>query len=189
MGDEAGGNAAYRDNMKYVFGMQNSTNGVNADCIAAGHDWRCIFANYSYAYSKTPMYPLQSALDSWQMGNIFKLPGGCTKNQFKTCSAEDISKLNGYASDLVADLQRAEKFKAEGEGGFVESCLEHVAMQGSSWNTYEIDGVKTVDAFDSWWAGDGRQKALWHLPCDLNASAPHQCNPSCGLRSAFEIMI
>ena len=69
---DASGKNVYPEEMKYVFGMQNSSGGVNDACIAslpAGEQWRCIFANYSYAHSVTPMFPLQSSLDSWQMGS------------------------------------------------------------------------------------------------------------------------
>merc|ERR1712151_813287 len=86
----------YMNEMKYVFQMQNSSSGVNSDCAAAGHDWRCIFANYSYAYSSTPFFPLQSSLDSWQMSNILRFDKQCAKAQFATCSADQITALNDY---------------------------------------------------------------------------------------------
>ena len=71
---------ANQDEMKYVFTMQNSSHGVNDDCISSyrasddnsssnsnnssnngnnsndSEAWRCIFANESYAHTKTPMY-------------------------------------------------------------------------------------------------------------------------------------
>ena len=44
-------------------GLANSTNGVNADCIAAKAEadkWQCNFAQESYAYTKSPTFPLNS---------------------------------------------------------------------------------------------------------------------------------
>lgn len=176
----ADGQTQYIDHMRNVFQMQNSSGGVNARCAEAGHDWRCIFANFSYAYSKTPMFLLQSALDSWQMGNILKYPGSCTKKQFASCSAQDVQRLNAYSQDLQQDLKRSRKFTGAGEGGFVESCLEHVAAQTSNFGKYELDGVKMVEAFNQWWSEDASKAAKWHLPCKLSEAVPHQCNPTCG---------
>merc|ERR1712228_532579 len=104
----------------------------------------------------------------------------CTSAQFAHCTADQVVSLNGYAADLVEDFRRTKKYSRPGEGGFVESCLEHVAAQGNNFDRYELDGVREVDAFNSWWSSDGTQPAKWHLPCTLGAKEPHQCNPSCG---------
>ena len=171
--------------MKLVFNLQNATGGVHQDCVkdqAAGDAWRCMFANYSYAYSKTPFFPLQSALDSWQMGNDLRDSSQCVKTKFSTCTASEITTLNRYASDLMRDFRRTAKFSRKGEGGFVESCLEHVGAQSSKrFDTYTINGTTEKDALTKWWQSDGTEPAAthWYLPCELNAAAPHQCNPSC----------
>ena len=68
MHDDRSGAPTWPDQMKYVATMQNATGGLNRACVAAQPStevWRCIFANYSYAYSATPMFPLQSTFDSW----------------------------------------------------------------------------------------------------------------------------
>jgi len=102
------------------------------------------------------------------------------KNQFQDCTADEITALNDYSNDLVQDFQRTDKYSRVGEGGFVESCLEHVgAQQGSKFDEYEIAGVRMVDALNSWWTSRGAP-ATWSLPCELSASVPHQCNPTCG---------
>eukprot|EP00038_Savillea_parva_P009105 m.181293 g.181293 ORF g.181293 m.181293 type:complete len:413 (-) comp15219_c0_seq1:237-1475(-) len=185
--DTYSGQSLYPNELEYVYHMQNSSGGVNPSCAAAlkgtPDAWRCIFANYSYAYSSTPMFPLQSALDSWQMGNIFQLPGSCTKGQFDNCTPAEIDALNGYASDLVNDYQRTAKWNRPGEGGFVESCLEHVAAQGNNFDVYTINGVTEVDAFTKWWQSDNEPASNhWYWPCKLSSTAPHQCNPTCGAK-------
>jgi hypothetical protein len=182
----ATGAGGYIDEMKYVYNMQNSTGGLNDKCIASysakpSDAWRCIFANESYAHSTTHMFPLQSALDSWQMGNIWEGDKPCAKGDFKTCTSEEISSLNGYERDFLTDLKASQKFNAAGEGGFVESCLEHVAAQGGAFDRYAIGGVTMQAALSAWWKSDGTEPAAshWYLPCKLNEAAPHQCNPSC----------
>ena len=183
----AAGEMQYPDEMKYVYSMQNSTNGVNAHCKEAmagsGEEWKCIFANFSYAHSTTKMFPLQSGTDSWQMGNIWEGDKGCIGSKLVNCTAEEIADLNSYSESLVQDYKRTDKWGSPGEGGFVESCLEHVAAQGTAFDRYAIDGVKEVDAFTSWWLSDGTDPASKHqyLPCSFNVQPPHQCNPSCGM--------
>lgn len=187
----AAGVALYPDEMKYVYNMQNSSGGVNAGCRQAmagsSEGWKCIFANYSYAHSTTKMFPLQSALDSWQMGNIWQGDSDCIKSKLSKCTPQEIADLNGYAADLMADYKRTAKWSAAGEGGFVESCLEHVAAQGNAFDSYTIDGVKEVDAFTAWWLSDGTDAAAQHqyLLCTFNREAPHQCNPSCDAHGFF----
>ena len=130
--EDAAGTPLYPNEMEYVFKMQNSTGGVNAKCIASlpeAEQWRCIFANYSYAHVESPIFPLNSAIDAWQMGNIWKGDAGCTRPGFGKCSAGQIKDLNGYMGDFVLDMQRTKTFRKPGNGAFVESCYEHCGVQ------------------------------------------------------------
>jgi hypothetical protein len=84
--DTVQGLNVYPARMEYVYNMMNSSGAVNRRCrgaMAPPDAWKCIFANYSYAHSQTPMFPLQSSVDAWQMGSIFDLDGAgvaaCTK--------------------------------------------------------------------------------------------------------------
>lgn len=188
MHQSVNGTPVYPNHLQYVFNMQNSTGGVNKGCIAALHPaehWKCIFANYSYAYSRTPMFPLQSALDGWQMANIWLGDKRCRHNNFQQCTPQEIDDLNRYAAAMVADYQRTEKYQRNGEGGFVESCLEHVAAQGASFNKYTIRGKTMQKALSKWWHAPTNDPASahWFLPCELNSKSPHQCNPSCASQS------
>ena len=121
--DDATGTPLYPNEMKYVFNMQNSTGGVNAKCIASlpqAEQWRCIFANYSYAHIEAPIFPLNSAIDAWQMGNIWKgdSSGQCTRAGFKTCSASEIADLNSYMATFIADMKRTRTFSKPGNGAY-----------------------------------------------------------------------
>ena len=68
-----------------------------------------------------------------------------------------------------------------GEGGFVESCLEHVAAQGGAFDKYSIRDTTMQEALSTWWeaANDEPAASHWYLPCSLHEAAPHQCNPTC----------
>ena len=177
-----------------VISTMNSTGGVNAGCIAATPpelQWQCIFANASYAHIQTPIFPLNSAIDAWQMDNVFELePTGakyCTTNEFDNCTATQITLLDAWEKDFMHDIMRSNTFQKPGNGGFVESCLEHCAAQSSAEaTTFEIDGVSMMQALTSWWydAETVPAKEHWHLPCSLSTSLPHQCNPTCSAKTA-----
>jgi hypothetical protein len=182
----------FTDELSYVYNMMNSSSGVNQNCAAAlggqggGGAWQCIFANASYAYTQAPIFPLNSAIDKWQMGNVFDMDPFCaggTTGQFDNCTRQQLVQLNGWATDFMADLQRTPTFTRPGNGGFVESCLEHVTAQGAGYDVVEIGGVTMQQALTAWWRAPkgAPASAHWSLPCKLNLdSAPHQCNPTCG---------
>eukprot|EP00937_MAST-01D_sp_MAST-1D-sp2_P003607 g3607.t1 len=184
----ATGEPLYPARMRYVYQMQNASSGVNSQCVAsfasAADAWPCIFANYSYAHTATPLFPLQSALDAWQMGSIWlgdKQP--CVQSKFRNCTAPQVADLNGYAHDLVRDLRGAGgSFGRAGNGGFVESCLEHCGAQNAQgFDTYAIRNTTMRQALAKWWDAPATDAAAnhWYLPCNLRAAAPHQCNPTC----------
>ena len=71
---------------RHVFHMMNSTQGVNQQCIAAMKNSsppkdpsNCFFANYSYAYINSSIFVLNSAVDAYQMKDIFQIPSKCGK--------------------------------------------------------------------------------------------------------------
>lgn len=118
--DDAAGAATYPNEMQNVYTMQNSSGGVNPHCAAAmaaadpANAWRCIFANYSYAHTMTPMFPLQSSLDSWQMGNIWEGDQGCVHSRLANCTAAEITDLEAYRSAMLADYTRTAKYVCVG---------------------------------------------------------------------------
>ena len=75
------GLAVYERQMAYVFSMTNASGGVNEACIAAtprNESFRCNFAEQAFQYTTSPIFPLNSAMDAWQMQCIFspRLPPG-----------------------------------------------------------------------------------------------------------------
>ena len=92
--------------MIWAFSQQNSSSGVNEQCIAgnAGAEWRCMFAEHTSPFIRTPTFPLQSVYDSWQVRKgcgvvtiIIIIPGAhaclhaCTLP--RTCSYTEILEI------------------------------------------------------------------------------------------------
>jgi len=135
------------------------------------------------------MFPIQSSVDLYQLFAILQAGGwdaGCLNRggQFANCSIAQLEAFNEYAASLLADWSAnltEGKASRQGEGAFIESCLEHVAEQNHHmYDGYAIDGVSMQQALGRWWLSDS-EPAAQHIyrPCQLSLTPPHQCNPSC----------
>jgi STAM-binding protein len=190
----AAGQSVYPDQMRSVFDTQNCSGGVNSACIEAQSvedRWHCMFANFSYSFSTTPMFVLQGAADLWQLENILYPPvptasladvppaiSTCNIKgiNFVHCTTEEIDALYGYQEDMLADLRNTEKFSRYGEGGFIDTCLTHnPASCSAAFLTMRVSigGVSMRDALQLWWNGNTSTKAQWHIPCAPHTSPPH----------------
>ena len=158
----------------------------------AEDQWQCIFANASYAHTTTPIFPLNSAVDSWQLGNIFKLDKACAADQFAGCTDAQLAQVARWQADFTRDLQASPTYSKAGNGGFIESCLEHVAAQGASFDAIRAQlppmrGATMQQALSAWWKAAPATPAAdhWHLPCAIRRTAPGSCNPTCNARPAW----
>jgi hypothetical protein len=105
------------------------------------------------------------------------------------CSFQQLAALQQWQADFLGDLRRSPTFALPQSGGFVESCLEHVAAQmNRGIDGIQIAGVSMRQALSAWWNDDGvgarggiaaAAGTHWHLPCTVTQAAPHQCNPTC----------
>merc|ERR1712118_387675 len=134
--------------------MGNSTHGVNDGCIAAMSEadrWKCNFAEMAYAYTAAPIFPLNSALDSWQTACIYTselapgfpqqhttqngvcaaAPGwsACSGNPEK-CDADQMAAMNQYITDFDGIMQGKATYTKAGNGAFIHSCHTHCEAQG-----------------------------------------------------------
>lgn len=181
--------------MRSTYALHNAS--VPAACtsrLAEGDAWRCFFANYSYETSGTPMFPIQSTVDLYQLFAILQAGGwdaGCLNRglQFANCTTSQLESFNGYAAALLSDWGAglaAGKATRPGEGAFLESCLEHVAEQSHAmYDGYAIGGVSVQQALAGWWTSDAEPAARHvYRPCALSLTSPHQCNPTCFAHNA-----
>eukprot|EP01047_Picozoa_sp_COSAG01_P025977 COSAG01_NODE_1657_length_9590_cov_441.132336_11_plen_131_part_00 len=95
-----------------------------------------------------------------------------------------IVRRTRYQRDFLADLRASPAFDKPGNGGFVESCIEHVAAQGRAFNTYKngVSGLTMQQALTAWWRSGLDEPAAkhWQMPCMLHpGGAFGQCNPTC----------
>ena len=78
---------------------------------------------------------------------------GRPQSRFKSLGLYVNIPRGRYQKDFLADLQASPSFSRAGNGGFVESCVEHVAAQGTAFNTYRngISGLTMQQALTAWW--------------------------------------
>ncbi|KAH3757913.1 Pectinacetylesterase family protein [Pelomyxa schiedti] len=195
------GVAVYGEQMEYVFNMQNCTAGVDQDCIAAfpGEEWRCIFAANNYAYTSTPTFIINSAVDSWQMACILlssPMPpespynGYCgtyadwtdCQNDLQKCNISQIEVMNQYSDTFTSTMKSISTFNKAGNGAFVESCYSHcIEDDDTIYTTLSIDKTTLQEAVSSWWASSSAPaSAHIYSPCKYNLVGLHvECNPTC----------
>lgn len=196
----------YPSQMQVIFNLSNATGGLNQHCIETappGLEWRCNFAQYSYAASSSRIFILDSALDSWQTaciftsepvsdphgtsnGNCSAAPGWapCAQNT-ENCDAQHIDPMIHYELSFVGTLEGIFNFRKDGNGAFVYSCHTHCAAVGGLYNSIQINGVSMEQALSAWWNGPATAPAAQntHLPCTYHGGAtmPRRCNPTCPL--------
>jgi len=115
----------YHDDLIWVFNQMNSTSGLNSRCINAyvstDSAWRCIFAQYTSPFIVTPIFPLQSEYDSWQVANEL--------------DSTDAVQINKYG-DILTLWVTTNLLANPKNGIFLDSCFHHCG----SWGSIKING-------------------------------------------------
>jgi len=203
------GRPVYETQMREIFKLANSSGGVHAGCIAAmsaADAWKCNFAQFAYAHTESPIFALNSALDSWQTSCIYTsdlAPGfpaqktvdngecsaqgkgalGSWKScvlDVESCTEAQMTAMNSYMVDFTHVLQGAGTYAKLGNGAFVPSCSTHCEAQDDhAWSAFKISGVSMKQAVSRWW--HSYIDCLYHPE-----TSPHRCNPTCAMASSRE---
>ena len=142
---------------------------------------------------------INSAIDSWQLVNVWRRFARCRWEGQRNCSdaatRDDVRATNAMITSFADDV-RAE-LGPTGHGAHINTCNEHVAgLAYDAYRYYEVKGVSMRDALATWWKAPAREPTARHLRllCQLTlpvssagGDAPqrpqwaqhHQCNPSC----------
>mmetsp|Transcript_116913 Transcript_116913/g.355704 ORF Transcript_116913/g.355704 Transcript_116913/m.355704 type:complete len:675 (+) Transcript_116913:134-2158(+) len=197
--------------MQRMTQMANSTPSLNRQCLSglsAQARWMCVFAEVAYAFTETPTFIVNSALDSWStlcillpssasgtleisgQGQCGRSHGNqhypCASN-VEACSPFEMFAMNQLIRDFQATLEGVEPHKKPGHGGFIHSCHTHVeALNSNLWQGIKIRGVSLQQAVLKWWNSDSApSKFHSYAPCIYRQGGaagkgwPYQCNPTC----------
>jgi len=177
----ATGGLGFIENMRLLAEMHNATGAPG--CVAnmpEAEQWKCVLANYSYAYSRTPFFLMQSVLDDqnvMQWGD--RRVQTCAATDFEQCEPDDMFALKHMFRDFMIDLRSTQKYFEPGEGGFVETCGLHMGQMGVGFNRWQVLGTTPSQALTLWWEHNSSSRNQWYLPCQLGDEPPYQCNPTC----------
>jgi len=132
------GGPKYSTSMKWVFAAMNASSGVNQDCIRAHTPTMdtnmCIFAEYTSPHIKTPILPLQSEYDSWQVLYIL--------------GSKVDADINTYGQMFVSRF-KMDVLNNPTNGAFLDSCFHHCG----AWDSITIDNTLTGAAVKNWYEG------------------------------------
>ena len=163
-----------------------------------GQRWRCLLGRYAASVGGLPTFYINSALDSWQMVNVWRQYARCRWDD-KQCTPErtdaDLALTNTMLRAFVRELRDSGALGRRGNGAFIYSCNEHVAgLANAAFLGYTVGGTTMRQALHAWWVEREDAPAARHtyLPCELRrhtggangtawvkAPAHHACNPSC----------
>jgi len=135
----------YHSSMIWTFEMMACESGVNDACVAAwkpkGQAWKCFFAQHTSPFIQTPIFPLQSVYDSWQIS--------------EDLNSKEPGLINQWGKTL-ADLVNSELLRPHDHNGiFLDSCFHHCG----EWGAIRIDGQNQAQAFQNWY--EGSQKKIF----------------------------
>jgi len=136
---------------KWIFKQMNFQS--DPDCVAAHttNPELCVFPEYAAPYVTTPMFPLQSQYDEWQLQNVL----GTT----------DTNAVNQFGQVLETRF-KATVLKHSTNGCFLDSCVHHCG----NWDSIVIDNKDSGQALKDWYEGQNGQ----HFQ-----GKTYPCNPCC----------
>ena len=117
--------------MENVFYFQDCQKGVNQDCVRANPQAPhvCFFAPHTYPYIQTPLFIVNSFVDSWQMGNVYGVDvpsfANCQYAGPNNCTQDQIDEVHRFSREMVISITASPTFSKAGNGVFLTSCWGH----------------------------------------------------------------
>jgi len=129
------GKPAFSSELEWTFNQNNATMGVNQACIEnykpLNQAFKCIFAEHTAPFVKTPLFGLQSEYDSWQTANIL--------------GSTDAGEINTYGN-LIMTRFKSSVLSNPNNGVFLDSCYHHC----HGWELL-INGENVAEVFQRWY--------------------------------------
>jgi len=124
--------------LKWIFATMNVTSGLNQDCVTAHQPtndvFQCFLIEHTTQYIKTPIFPLQSQYDAWQVDNIL--------------GTRDATAVNNFGQLMESRFKAGVMWNPK-NGCFFDSCFHHCG----EWDSIIIDNTNSGNAFNTWYNG------------------------------------
>jgi len=147
----------YHSAMIWTFEWMAAQGGVNADCVKkfmpTKDTWKCFFAEHTSPFIRTPIFPLQSIYDSWQIS--------------EDLHSNNPAEINVYGKALLNLVNKNLLAPHPGNGVFLDSCFHHCGQ----WGNIHIDGKNQADAFMGWY-NNGKKVFIQDKPYPCSSCCP-----------------
>jgi len=136
---DAGLGPGLRQQWLWIYNNMNSTSGLDQSCVAAHVPTKnveeCMFIETTTLHITTPLFPLQSQFDTWQIQNVL--------------GSNDAAVINAFGKLFETRFKTGVLWNAD-NGCFLDSCFHHCGY----WNSIVIDNTKSGVAFKNWYNGE-----------------------------------
>jgi ribosome maturation protein SDO1 len=178
---------------------------LNEACVAAhpapADRWHCFMAQYTYPYTRTPTFLLQSQVDAFQTANILAPDPNTTFNVYPYapfapceanpgppgvggCNATQWKQFDGYAAQffgaLNASLAATPADVLARSGGVITSCAIHTTAIGGISHKIVVAGKTMYEHLVAWYSANAPLEGgafVYDVPYPADKSCPKPTEP------------
>lgn len=165
------GNFSYRAQMQSIYSLSNASAGVHPACLthyhSSGDDWKCMFPLYETPFIQSPLFLTQSQYDSWQLGNILRLP--CDPAKSGSCSGKELDQFQAFKQSMLEGLHDAGVLTAAAPASsgrlhrsiFSDACIAHSQDYYGHYFTnldWRVDNQTIAETMGAWVLGSATLK-------------------------------
>lgn len=140
--------------MRDMYDFHDPKMSLNKHCLQAnkGKEFKCLMAQNNIHFIRTPLYIMNSLVDSWQVNNLMNIT--CDLSQKNKCSKSEVSYLNNYRETMIAALNPFIEDKENAGGCYLVECYAHsIANDDRYWLHTYVEEKTNQDVMLSWMQG------------------------------------
>jgi len=160
--------------MQAGFSLWNAA--LHPACVDANtqNPWKCLLAQHTYSFIKTPLFLLQAKYDSWQIQNILQL--GCLGwVEVPRCTGAELDAFMEFGTAFLTTINPA--ITSPKDGIWLNACTQHCQSVNNApvlgWTSLRVNGVTARDGFASWYYK--RSNGKYVDSCAFNVNTCNAC--------------
>eukprot|EP00039_Didymoeca_costata_P009164 m.121179 g.121179 ORF g.121179 m.121179 type:complete len:411 (+) comp14383_c0_seq3:61-1293(+) len=136
---DVNGTNTFGRGMRALFQIANASHSLNKGCIARSNDmFDCVFPQNFADLIRSPMHPIQSLYDTYQLRSILYLPKTCEPVKPGSCTTEQLEMFQEYHVAQRNALNMTGLYNKSGNGIWNDACMAHSqGYYGSYYNNVE----------------------------------------------------
>jgi hypothetical protein len=150
---------SYTPHFEYVFKMQNITSWtMNQGCFKefASQPQKCFFAQYVLPYVTTPMFMVNSNMDTWGLANIAQIPCLLRDKNLNNCTTEELFHVRGFETAMSLMFRPFVQLTSI-HGSWFTTCVTHGGQDDDfMFSKVHIQSISMSQAFGNWFSKNGK---------------------------------